>query len=335
MKLFVTGAAGFIGSNFVRLMLAKHADWQIVNLDKLTYAGNPANMASVANDPRYRFVKGDVADAEVVDDILSEGGFDAVVNYAAETHVDRSIMDPSAFLKTAVFGAYVLLEAARKYNIARFIQISTDEVFGAVMEGESGDSAAFEPRSPYSAAKAGADHLVASYFTTFATPVIITHACNMYGPYHYPEKLFPLFITNLIEGKKVPVYGDGMQVREWMHIDDHACAIELLLDRGVFGQSYNIGTGERLPNIEIIKQILALMGKDESSIEYVKDRAGHDRRYAINSDKIRAELGWAPQITLAQGLAATIEWYKTHEEWWKPIKSGEYAKYYEEQYTKR
>ncbi len=335
MKLLVTGGCGFVGSNFLRLMLQTHPDWQIVNLDKLTYAGNPANVASIANDPRYRFVQGDIADAEVVDNILREGGFDAIINYAAETHVDRSIMDPSAFLKTAVFGTYVLLEAARKYNIARFIQISTDEVFGAVMEGESDDHAAFEPRSPYSAAKAGADHLVASYFTTFGTPVILTHACNMYGPYHYPEKLFPLFITNLLEDKKVPVYGDGMQVREWMHIDDHARAIELLLSRGTVGESYNIGTGERVPNLEITKLILSLMGKDDTSIEYVKDRAGHDRRYAINSDKIRRELDWEPQINLADGLASTVEWYKTHEDWWKLIKSGDFLKYYEAQYINR
>lgn len=335
MKILVTGGCGFVGSHFIRRMLGKHPDCQMVNLDKLTYAGNPANVASVAADPRYRFVKGDIADAAVVEAILSEGGFDAVVNYAAETHVDRSIMDPSAFLKTAVFGTYVLLEAVRKYSIARFIQISTDEVFGAVMEGESDDNAPFEPRSPYSAAKAAADHLVGSYFTTYGTPVIITHSCNMYGPYHYPEKLFPLFITNLLEGKKVPVYGDGMQVREWMHIDDHAQAIEQLLTEGTLGASYNIGTGERVSNLEVTKQILALAQKDASSIEYVKDRPGHDRRYAVNAQKIRGEIGWKPEITLAEGLASTVEWYKTHEDWWKPIKSGDYLTYYQAQYVTR
>lgn len=335
MKILVTGGCGFVGSNFIRMMLAEHADWQMVNLDKLTYAGNPANLASVENDSRYRFVQGDIADQAIVEGILAEGGFDVVVNYAAETHVDRSIMDPSAFLKTAVLGTHVLLEAVRKYVVPRFIQISTDEVFGAVLDGESGDHDAFEPRSPYSAAKAAADHLVASYFTTFATPVIITHACNMYGPYHYPEKLFPLFITNLLEGKKVPVYGDGMQVREWMHIDDHARAIELLLTKGELGESYNIGTGDRAPNIEITKKILALTGRDESFIEPVKDRAGHDRRYAISSDKIRKELGWTPQVAFDDGLASTVEWYKAHEDWWKPIKSGDFLAYYEAQYNKR
>ncbi len=335
MKILVTGGCGFVGSHFIRRMLGKHPDCQMVNLDKLTYAGNPANVASVVDNPRYRFVKGDIADAAVVEAILSEGGFDAVVNYAAETHVDRSIMDPSAFLKTAVFGTYVLLEAVRKYSIARFIQISTDEVFGAVMEGESDDNAPFEPRSPYSAAKAAADHLVGSYFTTYGTPVIITHSCNMYGPYHYPEKLFPLFITNLLEGKKVPVYGDGMQVREWMHIDDHAQAIEQLLTEGTLGASYNIGTGERVSNLEVTKQILALAQKDASSIEYVKDRPGHDRRYAVNAQKIRGEIGWKPEITLAEGLASTVEWYKTHEDWWKPIKSGDYLTYYQAQYVTR
>jgi len=335
MKLLVTGGCGFIGSNFTRRMLAAHPDWTIVNLDKLTYAGNPANLSSVVDNPRYRFVKGDIADAAIVDRILSEGEFDAIVNYAAETHVDRSIMDPTAFLRTSVFGTYVLLEAVRKYQIPRFVQISTDEVFGAVMEGESGDHAPFEPRSPYSAAKASGDHLVASYFATYGLPAIITHACNMYGPYHYPEKMFPLFITNLMEGKKVPVYGDGMQVREWMHIDDHARAIELLLEKGIVGESYNIGTGDRVPNLEITKKILALCGKDESSIEYVKDRPGHDRRYAINSAKIRRELGWAPYISLDDGLASTVEWYKANEAWWKPIKSGEFQKYYEAQYVTR
>lgn len=335
MKLLVTGGSGFVGSNFVRRQLEWHPDVRIVNLDKLTYAGNPANLSSVENDRRYRFVKGDIADAEAVESILSEGGFDAVVNYAAETHVDRSIMDPKAFLSTAVFGMYTLLEAVRTHGVPRFVQISTDEVFGAVMEGESADDAKFDPRSPYSAAKAASDHLASSYWHTYQTPVIVTHACNMYGPYHYPEKLFPLFVTNLLEGKKVPVYGDGMQVREWMHVDDHARAIDALLARGVPGESYNVGTGERVPNIDVIRKILALCGSDESSIEYVKDRAGHDRRYAIDSAKTRREIGWEPQISLDQGLAETVEWYRANEAWWRPIKNGDFLKYYEAQYLKR
>lgn len=347
MKLLVTGGSGFVGSNFIRFMLSTYPDVSIVNLDKLTYAGNPANLASVENDPRYTFVKGDIADAAIVDSILSEGhefwsgsggdreGVDAIVNYAAESHVDRSILDPKAFLTTAVFGTYTLLEAARKYSIPRFVQISTDEVYGAILEGETIESAPFEPRSPYSAAKAAADHLVASYWSTYQTPVVITHAANMYGPYHYPEKLFPLFITNLIEGKKVPVYGDGMQVREWLHVDDHARAIDTVLRHGVLGESYNVGTGDRLPNIEITKKLLVLLGKDESSIEHVKDRPGHDRRYALNSQKIRRELGWEPTIGFDEGLAATVEWFKENEAWWKPIKSGEFQKYYEAQYVSR
>ncbi|MEI6511080.1 MAG: dTDP-glucose 4,6-dehydratase [Candidatus Uhrbacteria bacterium] len=334
MKLLVTGGSGFVGSNFIRHMLSTYPDVSIVNLDKLTYAGNPANLADVENDSRYRFVKGDIADQAIVESILSEGGFDAIINYAAESHVDRSILDPKAFLTTAVFGTYTLLEATRKFSIPRFVQISTDEVYGAIMEGETVESAPFEPRSPYSAAKAAADHLVASYWSTYQTPVVITHAANMYGPYHYPEKLFPLFITNLIEGKKVPVYGDGMQIREWLHAEDHARAIDAVLRRGVLGESYNIGTGDRLPNIEITKKLLALLGKDDSSIEHVKDRPGHDRRYALNSQKIRRELGWEPTIGFDEGLAATVEWFKTHEDWWKPIKSGEYLEYYEKQYGK-
>lgn len=334
MKLLVTGGSGFVGSNFIRFILGTYPDVSIVNLDKLTYAGNPANLADVENDSRYKFVKGDIADAAIVDSILSEGSFDAIVNYAAESHVDRSILDPKAFLTTAVFGTYALLEATRKFAIPRFVQISTDEVYGAILEGETVESAPFEPRSPYSAAKAAADHLVASYWSTYQTPVVITHAANMYGPYHYPEKLFPLFITNLIEGKKVPVYGDGMQVREWLHVDDHARAIDAVLRHGVLGESYNIGTGDRLPNIEITKKILALLGKDDSSIEHVKDRPGHDRRYALNSQKIRRELGWEPKIGFDEGLAATVEWFKANEAWWNPIKSGEYQKYYETQYGK-
>ncbi len=332
MKLLVTGGSGFVGSNFIRYQLATHPDVQIVNLDKLTYAGNPANLFDVENDSRYRFVKGDIADEAVVDAILSDGDFDAIINYAAESHVDRSILDPKAFLTTAVFGVHTLLEAVRKYQIPRFVQISTDEVFGAIMEGETDEFAAFEPRSPYSAAKAASDHLVASYWHTYQTPVVMTHAANMYGPYHYPEKLIPLFITNLMEGKKVPVYGDGMQIREWLHTEDHARAIDLVLRQGMLGQVYNIGTGERMPNIEITKLLLGLLEKDESSIEYVKDRPGHDRRYALNSQKIRRELGWEPQISFTNGLEQTVAWYKQHEDWWKPIKSGEFEKYYKQQY---
>ncbi|OGL95874.1 dTDP-glucose 4,6-dehydratase [Candidatus Uhrbacteria bacterium RIFOXYB12_FULL_58_10] len=330
MKILVTGGCGFMGSNFIRFQLQNDPTVEIINLDKLTYAGNLANLADVADNPRYRFVRGDINDQALVDSLMP--GVDAVVNYAAETHVDRSIMEPRAFLEANVMGVQTLLDAVRKHNVSRMVHISTDEVFGHVEEGETDEDAPFRPRSPYSASKAAGDHLCHAHFVTYGTPVIVTHSVNYYGPYHFPEKLIPLFTLNLMDGKKVPVYGDGMQVREWIFTEDHCRAIDAILRRGTVGEVYNIGTGERVPNIEITKKLIALTGRDESHIEYVKDRPGHDRRYALNSEKLRRELGWAPQVSFDEGLARTVEWFRQNQAWWEPIRTGEYLKYYDSWY---
>ncbi|MBI4599177.1 dTDP-glucose 4,6-dehydratase [Candidatus Uhrbacteria bacterium] len=335
MRILVTGGAGFMGSNFIRHMLARHADLQLVNFDKLTYAGNLENLRDVEDDSRYVFVRGDLADEAAVEALFGAHAFDAVVNYAAETHVDRSILDPKAFLFTDVIGTYHLLEAVKKHGVGRMVQVSTDEVFGSVEDGTFNEMSPFEPNSPYSASKAGGDHLCRAYAHTYGTPVIVTHSCNFYGPYQYPEKVIPLFITNLLEGKNVPVYGDGQQVREWIFTEDHCRAIEAVLEKGIPGEVYNIGTEERRPNLELTRLLLGLCGRDASFIEHVKDRPGHDRRYAVDASKIRRELGWAPEVSLEDGLAKTVEWYKTHEAWWKPLKSGAYLEYYKKQYVMR
>lgn len=332
MKILLTGGAGFMGSNMVHYLLRNYPEMQVVNFDKLTYAGNLENLRDSENDERYRFIRGDIADAAAVDAVMCEKP-DVVLNYAAESHVDRSIMDPGAFIRTDVLGTYTLLEAVRKHGIARYIQISTDEVFGSSEEGEWDEEAPFDPSSPYSASKAGADHLVRAYFRTYGMPTIVTHACNNYGPFHYPEKVIPLFITNLLEGKSVPLYGDGGNIREWIFVEDHCAAIDVLITKGVPGESYNIGTGQRQTNKELTLAILKALDKDETSIEYVKDRPGHDRRYALNSSKIRA-LGWKPHYDFQTGLEKTIEWYQNNEAWWKRIKSGAYRTYYEKQYRK-
>ncbi len=330
MKILVTGGAGFMGSNMIHYLLRHYADVHVVNLDKLTYAGNLANLADIQDDPRYAFVRGDIADSVAMDAALSR--VDAVINYAAETHVDRSIMDPRAFLETNVLGVETLLDTARKNGVKKIIHVSTDEVFGHVEEGESDENAAFKPRSPYSASKAAGDHLCHAHFVTYGTPVIVTHSVNFYGPYQFPEKLIPLFTLNLMEGKKVPVYGDGMQVREWIFTEDHCRAIDAILQRGVPGEVYNIGTRYRVPNLEITQKLLDLLGRDESFIEHVNDRPGHDRRYALDSDKLRRELGWEPKTTFDDGLAKTVEWYQAHRDWWEPIRSGEYLTYYDAWY---
>lgn len=332
MKIVVTGGAGFMGSNMIHYLLRSYPDVQVVNFDALTYAGNLANLKDVESDPRYLFVRGDIMDQAAVEKVLE--GADLVINYAAETHVDRSILNPRAFLETNALGVQTLLDAVKKLGVKRIVQISTDEVFGHVEEGETDEEAPFKPRSPYSASKAAGDHLCYAHFVTYGTPVIVTHSVNFYGPYQFPEKLIPLFTLNLMEGKKVPVYGDGMQVREWIYTEDHCRAIDTIARQGRAGEVYNIGTGYRVPNIEITKQLLILTGRDESSIEYVKDRPGHDRRYAINSQKLRTELGWAPQVSFEEGLAKTVEWYKNHRAWWEPIRTGEYLKYYDEWYKK-
>jgi len=330
MRLFITGGAGFIGSNFIRHVLSNYPDCEIINFDKLTYCGNLENLKDVENNQKYKFVRGDIANRAEVDSAII--GADAVINFAAETHVDRSILDPDAFLRTDIFGTHNLLEAVKNHNISRMIQISTDEVFGAVEEGESDELAPYAPRSPYSASKAAADHLAKAYFVTYGTPIIITHSCNVYGPYQYPEKLIPLFATNLLEGKQIPVYGDGMQIREWIYTADICRALTAVLRRGQVGEVYNIGTGHRVPNIEITKKILALLEKDESSITYVKDRPGHDRRYALNHQKISRALGWEPEVSFDDGLRQTVSWYKENADWWKKIKNGEYLEYYKKQY---
>lgn len=328
MKLLVTGGAGFIGSNFVHLILHEHPEWSVAVLDALTYAGNLENLDAWKDDPRYRFVKGSVTDASAVEPLVAE--CDAVVHFAAESHVDRSIMDPGIFLETNVRGTYVLLEAARKHN-KRFHHVSTDEVFGALGPNDApfDEETPYDPRSPYSASKAASDHLVRAYYHTYGLPVTISNCSNNYGPYHFPEKLIPLAITNLLEGKTVPVYGDGLQVRDWLYVEDHCRAIDLVLRKGRLGETYCVGGNGERENIWIVKELLNLLGKDESSIEYVKDRAGHDRRYAINFDKIRNELGWEPSVSLENGLAKTVAWFKENEAWWRCVKSGEYQAYYE------
>lgn len=324
-----------MGSNAIHFLLRERPDCQIVNLDKMTYAGNPENLRDVEKDPRYAFVKGDIAVESDVEKAFSHGLFDAVLNYAAETHVDRSILDPGAFVMTDVIGTYRLLEAVRKYNVPRMIQISTDEVFGVAHEHPFREDDRFDPSSPYSASKAGADLLISSYVKTFQTPVIVTHSCNFYGPNQYPEKLIPLFVTNFLEGKTVPVYGDGRQVREWIYTEDHCAAVLTILERGRLGAVYNIGTGDRLENITVTQKLLALAGAGEDMIEHVADRSAHDVRYEVDSTRLRTELGWAPTVSFDDGLAQTVAWYKEHRSWWEKIKSGDYLQYYEQQYGAR
>lgn len=303
-----------MGSNFIRYLLKKYPHCQIVNLDKLTYAGRLENLKDIENDPRYRFIKGDIVDEKVLQKALD--GVDAIINYAAETHVDRSIENPQDFAITDVIGTLTLLQVAKKNTIKRFIQISTDEVFGSIEKGRVKEDAAFSPNSPYSASKAGGDHLCRAFWVTYRLPVIVTHSVNFYGPYQYPEKLIPLFITNLLEGKKVPLYGTGKNVREWIYTDDHCAAVDTILQKGEPGEVYNVSSGEELDNLTITKIILNELGKDESFIEYVTDRPGHDLRYALDSTKLK-KLGWKAKVKFREGLKKTIKWYKENEEWWK------------------
>lgn len=335
MKLLVTGGAGFIGANFIHFILEKHPEVSVINLDVLTYAGNLENVQRWEDDSRYRFVKGDIGDASLVDTLVSE--VDTIVHFAAESHVDRSILGPEAFVRTNVLGTFTLLEAARKHGNKRFHHVSTDEVFGALEPDDAPfcETTPYDPRSPYSASKASSDHLVRAYFHTFGLPITISNCSNNYGPYHFPEKLIPLTITNLLEGKSVPVYGDGRQVRDWLFVEDHARAIALILEKGNIGETYCIGGGGERENIWIVKKLLELLEKDTSTIEYVTDRAGHDRRYAINFSKITRELGWQPTVTLEEGLQQTVEWFQKNEAWWKRVKSGAYQQYYEQQYRER
>ncbi len=331
-RLLVTGGAGFIGSNFVRRMLAR-ADVELLTvLDKLTYAGNLANLDGVDTDPRFRFVRADINDAAAVAEEMSS--VDAVVNFAAESHVDRSIEAADAFVMTDVHGTFTLLEAARRHGVRRFVQVSTDEVYGDVAEGASRETDAVRPRSPYAASKAAGDLLALAYHTTHGLPVTITRGSNTYGPRQYPEKIIPLFVTNAIDGEPVPVYGDGQQVRDWLHVDDHCDGIAVVLERGEPGEIYNVGGGTSLPNLELTKRLLALVGRDESLIRHVADRAGHDRRYALDTSKLTA-LGWQPRVDLDTGLADTVAWYRENEGWWRPIKDGSFRDYYRRQYADR
>jgi dTDP-glucose 4,6-dehydratase len=319
MKLLVTGGCGFIGSNFIRAILKKHPNYSIINLDKLTYAGNPENLKDIEKNKNYEFVKGDVCDEKIVESLVKK--CDIIVHFAAESHVDRSIEDPSVFAKTNFLGTYFLLEAAKKYKIKKFIYISTDEVYGSIKEGSFSETDILKPSSPYSSSKAGADLLSMSYFITYGLPVIITRSSNNFGPCQYPEKLIPLFITNLMEGKRVPVYGTGMNVRDWIYVIDNCDAIDFVMHNGKLGEIYNIGGGNEKPNIEITKLILKDLEKDERSIEYVKDRLGHDFRYSLDCDKIN-ELGWKPRYNFEAAMNETISWYRSNEKWWKKLKGA-------------
>lgn len=336
MKLLVTGGAGFIGSNFILYWIKNHPQDQIVNLDSLTYAGNLENLREIERNPSYRFVKGDICDLSVVNKAME--GIDVVVHFAAESHVDRSILKPSDFVVTNVTGTQVLLDMALKHKIKRFHHISTDEVYGSLDLSDSNkftERSNYNPRSPYSASKAGSDHLVRSYNVTYGLPITITNCSNNFGPYQFPEKFIPLSITNILEDKKIPVYGDGLYVRDWLYVADHCRAIDLVLNKGKVGETYLVGgMTDDISNLEVIKKILKIMGKDESFIEHVKDRLGHDRRYAVNWSKIEKELGWKPLHDFDEWIEKTVTWYKENEKWWKDVKDGSYKKYYKEQYGK-
>jgi len=335
MKILVTGGAGFIGSAFVRLAIAE-TGWEIVNLDKLTYAGNLENLAAVESSERYRFVQGDIADAETVNSLVAETKPDAIVHFAAESHVDRSILSPEPVIQTNLSGTFRLLEAARINNVPRFVHISTDEVYGSLPPPEEAtEKFALQPSSPYSASKAGSDMLALSYFVTFRLPVMVTRASNNYGPFQFPEKLIPLMIANAFEDRPLPVYGDGMQVRDWLFMEDHCRAVGAVLENGRPGEIYNIGGNCSLPNLELVRKLLALAGKPESLIQFVKDRPGHDRRYALSSEKILRETGWRPRVDFESGLARTIEWYRANAAWVARVRSGEYRTYYERNYANR
>jgi dTDP-glucose 4,6-dehydratase len=329
VKLLVTGGAGFIGSNFIRHVLAAHREDTVVNLDKLTYAGNLANLADVAGDPRYSFVQGDICDGKLVRDVAR--GVDAVVNFAASSHVDRSLIEPQEFLRTDVFGVFTLLEAVRELRIPRFLHISTDEVYGSVERGSSRESDPVRPSNPYSASKASGDLLALAYWSTHKLPVVITRSSNNFGPYQYPEKVIPLFVTNALDGEPLPLYGDGRNVRDWLYVLDNCAAIDLVLRRGKDGEVYNVGGGHEVENIVLTREILRLTGRPETLIRPVKDRPGHDRRYSVDSKKVR-QLGWTPQHPFGRALEATVRWYREHEAWWRPIKSGEFRAYYDRQY---
>jgi dTDP-glucose 4,6-dehydratase len=318
MKLLITGGAGFIGSNFIHYTLKHHKKDEVVNFDKLTYCGNLENLRDIETDPRYKFIKGDICDAKLVEKVFQKEKPDFILNFAAETHVDRSIKNPKNFTQKNILGTHTLLEASRKYNIKKFLQISTDEVYGSIKKGKFKEIDSLLPNSPYAASKAGADLLVRSYYKTFNLPILITRSSNNFGPYQYPEKLIPLFITNILQGKKVPLYGTGLNVRDWIYVLDNCAGIDIVLRKGKIGEIYNIGGGNEKTNLEIAKIILKELGKDESWIEYVKDRPGHDFRYALDTRKI-IKLGWKPKYSFEKAIKETIKWYKTHQNWWKKL----------------
>lgn len=334
MRLLVTGGAGFIGSNFIHYILREHKQWEVTNLDKLTYAGNLENLKDLENEPRYSFIKGDIAEWKLVDSLLSKG-FDVIVNFAAESHVDRSILDALPFLKTNIKGTQTLLEGVKKYNIYRFVQVSTDEVYGSINEGSWNEDAPLSPTNPYAVSKACADLFCLAYWKTYKTPVVITRCTNNFGPYQFPEKLIPLVITNALENKPIPVYGDGLNVRDWIFVLDHCRAIDMVIQKGQLGERYNISGGNEKTNLELIYRILDQLNKPRSLIQFVADRAWHDRRYSLDCVKIVQELGWKPVYYYEEAIDTTVGWYLKNKTWWNRIKGEEYAQYYDKAYLKR
>jgi dTDP-glucose 4,6-dehydratase len=336
MKVLVTGGSGFIGSNLVRYILKRRPDWSVVNLDKLTYAGNPESLSDVEHDPRYSFVQGDISNHELVAHTLRAHGIDLVIHSAAETHVDRSILGPEVFTRTNVGGTATLLEMSKRAGVKRFLMVSTDEVYGSLgPTGLFSEKTPLDPSSPYSASKAGADMLALAYAHTYGFDVVVTRCSNNYGPYQFPEKLIPLMIINALDDKALPVYGDGKNVREWLHVEDHCSALVTVAEKGRSGEVYNVGSSAEKPNIEIVERILGQLGKPKSLIQYVKDRPGHDRRYAIDSTKLRTELGWKPVYEFEDGIVSTVNWYLENKRWWERVRSGAYLEYYQAQYGAR
>jgi dTDP-glucose 4,6-dehydratase len=336
MTVLITGGSGFIGSNLVRYVLRNCPDWNLVNLDKLTYAGNPESLSDLQDDPRYTFVRGDIGNHELVAHVLAKHQIELVIHSAAETHVDRSILGPEIFTRTNVAGTATLLEMSRRAGVKRFLMVSTDEVYGSLgPEGRFSETTPLAPSSPYSASKAAADLLVLAYAHTYGFEALVSRCSNNYGPYQFPEKLIPLMILNALENKPLPVYGDGLNVREWLHVQDHCSALVAIATRGVSGEVYNIGSGAEEPNIEVVQRILDILGKPRTLIQYVKDRPGHDRRYAIDSAKLKTTLGWRPAYEFEAGLAATVQWYVENEPWWGRVRTGQYQEYYNKQYGGR
>jgi len=334
MKIMVTGGAGFIGSNFIQYMLKQYKDISLVNLDVLTYAGNLENLKAIQKDSRYSFIKGSISDRSTVNNALNSG-FDYVINFAAESHVDRSIMDASPFIETNIKGTQVLLEGIKQYPVKKYVQISTDEVYGSIDKGSFTEKSGLDPNSPYSASKASADLLCHSYFVTFGLPVVITRCTNNFGPYQFPEKLIPLAVSNALENKQIPVYGDGLNIRDWIYTLDHCSAIDCVMQKGLPGEIYNVGSGNEKTNLDLLHTLLQILDKPDSLLTFVKDRPGHDRRYALDTSKIRKELSWGPSYSFEKAMAQTVDWYLKNEAWWRRIKSGDYTRYYDELYGNR